>query len=117
MKRRIGISVIAGLITFAQLSAGQSGKAPVPDLTGLYQSVPNSVTLPGGLKNSGTPEDILLLPAAAAKAKSAKFGPDPATTCQVIGPFRMMARDGNMIDVVASPRTNRTVIFFEDFFL
>ena len=90
-----------------------------PDLTGVYQSVPNNVTLPGGLKNGGSPEEISLVPAAEAKAKAdaAKFSPDPATTCQVIGPFRMMARDGNMIDIVASPRTNRTLILFQDVFL
>jgi hypothetical protein len=117
MKTRIGIGLIAGLIAFAQALAGQSGKAAVPDLTGVYQSVPNDIMLAGGLKNDGTPEEISLLPAAAAKAKSANFGPDPATTCQVIGPFRMMAREKNMIDIVPSPRTNRTLILFEDVFL
>ena len=49
-------------------AAAQSAKTAVPDLTGVYQSIPNSITLPGGLKNEGSPEEISLLPAAAAKA-------------------------------------------------
>ena len=118
MKREVAIiALVAGLMMFAQPTAAQSAKTAVPDLTGVYRSIPNSVTLPGGLKNEGSPEEISLLPAAAAKARAADFGPDPAKTCQVIGPFRMMARDENMIDIVPSPRTNRTLIFFEDFFL
>jgi hypothetical protein len=117
MKREMGITLVAGLIVFAQPLAAQSGKAAMPDLTGVYQSVPNGVTLAGGLKNEGSPEEISLLPAAAAKARAADFGPDPAKTCQVIGPFRMMARNENMIDIVPSPRTNRMFIFFEDVFL
>jgi hypothetical protein len=118
MNREVAIiALVAGLMMLAQPAAAQSAKTAVPDLTGVYQSIPNSITLPGGLKNEGSPEDISLLPAAAAKARTADFGPDPAKTCQVIGPFRMMARDENMIDIVPSPRTNRTLIFFEDFFL
>jgi len=118
-KGKIGISLIAAFIALAKPSIAQSTKSAAPDLTGVYQSISNNVVLPGGFKNEGSPEEISLLPAAATKAKAEaeKFGPDPATTCQVIGPFRMMARDNNMIDIVASPRTNRTLIFFQDFFL
>ena len=119
MNREVAIiALVAGLMMMlAQPAAAQSAKTAVPDFTGVYQSIPNSVTLPGGLKNEGSPEEISLLPAAAAKARTAGFGPDPAKTCQVIGPFRMMARDENMIDIVPAPRTNRTLIFFEDSFL
>jgi len=118
-KGKIGISLIAAFIALAKPSIAQSTKSAAPDLTGVYQSISNNVALPGGFKNEGSPEEISLLPTAATKAKAEaeKFGPDPATTCQVIGPFRMMARDNNMIDIVASPRTNRTLIFFQDFFL
>src|SRR5262245_52417239 len=105
MKQSIGISLVA-IALFVQPVTAQSSRAAVPDFTGVYQSVANGVTLPGGLKNEGSPEEISLQPSAAAKAQSAKFGPDPATTCQVIGPFRMMALDKNMLDIVTSPGTN-----------
>ena len=108
---------LAGFVFFMQPLAAQSSKAPVPDMTGVYQSVANGVSLPGVLKNEGSPEEIALQPAAVTKAQSTKFGADPANTCQVIGPFRMMARDKNMMDIVPSPGTNRMFIFFEDVFL
>src|ERR1051326_3762326 len=106
--KSIGIGLL-GLVLFLQPAAGQSSKTA--DFTGVYQSVPNGITLPGGLRNEGSPEQISLQPAAAAKAKTTNFGKDPAETCQVIGPFRMMARDKNMIDIVSSPGTNRIFIF------
>jgi len=115
LKQSIGLGLVLFVFSLQPL-AGQSPKPAVPDLTGVYQSVGNGVT-PGGLKNEGSPEEISLQPAAAAKAQSAKFGADPANTCQVIGPFRMMARDNNLIDIVPSPATNRVFIFFEDVFL
>ena len=36
-----------------------------PVLTGVYQAVPNDTVLPGGLRNSGSPRDVHLQPAAA----------------------------------------------------
>jgi hypothetical protein len=110
------IAALVTLLFFMQPLSAQSTKAAV-DFTGVYQSVANGVTPPGGLKNEGSPEEISLQPAAAAKAQSTKRGADPANTCQVIGPFRMMARDKNMMDIVSSPGTNRMFIFFEDVFL
>ena len=113
----VAIGLIAGLMMFAQPSTAQSTKTAAPDLTGVYQSIPKGASVPGGLKNQGSPEEISLQPAAAAKALATHLGLDPAQTCQVIGPFRMMARDENMIDIVPSPRTNRTFILFRDYFL
>ena len=115
-KQSIGLALV-GFVFFMQPAAAQSSRNGVPDLTGVYQSVATGATVPGGLKNEGSPEEISLQPAASAKAQSTKFGADPANTCQVIGPFRMMARDKNMIDIVPSPGTNRMFIFFEDVFL
>ncbi|HJT89740.1 MAG TPA: hypothetical protein VJ732_17845, partial [Bryobacteraceae bacterium] len=37
----------------------------LPDLQGVYQSIPAATALPGGRKNQGSPRDIELLPAAA----------------------------------------------------
>ena len=67
--------LVAGLCTFAVTQAAgghpqQSPKAPVvkassatqPDITGVYETIPDGTTIPGGLKNSGSPEDISLQP-------------------------------------------------------
>ena len=114
--RRGEVTLIAGLVVCAQAAIAQSNKSTVPDLTGVYEIVPNNVTIPGGLKNSGSPEELSLQPAAAAKAKATDLNQDPAKTCQFIGPFRMMAREGTMIDVLPSLKQNRIFILFEDYF-
>src|SRR5256885_5038012 len=114
--RRGEVTLIAGLVVCAQAAIAQSNKSTVPDLTGVYEIVPNNVTIPGGLKNSGSPEELSLQPAAAAKAKATDLNQDPAKTCQFIGPFRMMAREGTLIDVLPSLKENRIFILFEDYF-
>lgn len=114
--RLAGVSLVVGMMMFTQAAVAQSTKANVPDLTGVYESVPNSFTLPGGLRNEGSPEDVSLQPAAAAKAKATDLRLDAAKTCQVIGPFRMMARERNKLEVLPSPSTGKVFILFEDFF-
>jgi hypothetical protein len=99
---------------YVQPVLGQSTKSSNPDLTGVYEIVANNVTLPGGLRNSGSPEEISLQPAAA-KAKEGNWI-DPGKTCQVIGPFRMMAREANMIDILPSLMTNRIFVLFENYY-
>jgi hypothetical protein len=113
---RLGAILIAGFTLFTQVAAAQSTKSATPDLTGVYEVISNRTILPGGLKNSGSPEEISLQPAAAAKAKAEDLNLDPAKTCQTIGPFRMMAREGNMIDILPSPLTSRIFMLFEDYF-
>lgn len=113
----VGISLVAGLIFFTPAAFAQSTKAAVPDLTGVYEVVPNAVTLPGGLKNEGSPEEISLQPAAAAKAKATDRNLDTARDCQIVGPFRMMAREGTKLDLLPSPNTGRIFMLFEDFYL
>src|SRR2546422_8815449 len=115
--RRVQFSLAAGFILFAQPALAQTPKSSPPDLTGVYEIVPNTVTLPGGLKNAGSPEEISLLPAAAAKAKATDLSLDTAKDCQIIGPFRMMAREGNKIDLLPSPNTGRIFMLFENYFL
>jgi len=114
--RKLEATLIASLVVCAQSAIAQSNKSTAPDLTGIYEIVPNNVTIPGGLKNSGSPEELSLQPAAAAKAKATDLTQDPAKTCQFIGPFRMMAREGSMIDVLPSLKQNRIFILFEDYF-
>lgn len=89
-----------------------TASAAPPDLAGVYQAIPNDITLPGGLKNSGSPNDAPLLPAAASQIKDVDLKQDPARACKPIGPFRMMARDRVKIELV--PANGMLVILFED---
>ena len=105
---------LATILMFLALPAVAQNNAPaakVPDLTGIYAAVPLSTTLPGGLKGTGTLADIALQPAASATAKARNLQDDPAKNCQVVGPFRMMARDDNRIEVVAAD--DRIAVLFE----
>ena len=83
-----------------------------PDLQGVYQSIPDRTTLPGGLKNAGSPAAISLLPEAAQQAKSVDLKKDPWKACQPVGPFRMMAKEQTKIELV--PVTGMIVMLFED---
>jgi hypothetical protein len=103
--------VLAACCAWAQ---GTRPSAP-PDLAGVYQAIPNGGTLPGGLKNSGSPSEISLLPEAAAKAKTINLKEDPLRMCQPIGPFRMMARDGVKIEL--APASGLVVMLYENILL
>ena len=89
----------------------QTGPA-VPNLAGVYQSIPNGVTLPGGLKNSGSPEEIPLTPAAAAQRKAIDPKDDPWRSCTPVGQFRMMAREGTKVEF--APAKGMLVMLYED---
>ena len=83
-----------------------------PSLQGVYQSIPNSTTLPGGLKNAGSPAAIGLLPEAARQARSVDLKKDPWKMCQPVGPFRMMAAEQAKIELV---QVNAMIVMlFED---
>jgi hypothetical protein len=73
---------------------------------------PPDTALPGGLKNSGALSDIVLQPKALAIAKGRDLKDDPAKNCQVVGPFRMMARDDNRFELVTSD--DRISVLFEN---
>ena len=83
-----------------------------PSLQGVYQSIPNSTTLPGGLKNAGSPAAVGLLPEAARQARSVDLKKDPWKMCQPVGPFRMMAAEQAKIELV---QVNAMIVMlFED---
>lgn len=106
--------VLAGLLGGWMPYGSAQGTRPStpPDLAGVYQSIPNGTILPGGLKNSGSPAEISLLPKTAAQAKAISPKDDPMRMCQPIGPFRMMARDGVKIEL--APATGLLVMLFEN---
>lgn len=113
--------IIAGTIAFAAMLAvlappssaqDKTGAAKTPDLNGVYEPLPPGTTLPGSLKNTGKLSDIALQPSAAAIAKTRDPRDDPAKNCQVVGPFRMMARDDNRFEIVTSP--DRISVLFEN---
>jgi len=95
-------TVRKGLWAPCSFAQATRAKAP-PDLAGVYQSIPNAVTLPGGLKNAGSPSEISLLPKAAAETKSINLKDDPLRACSPIGEFRLMARDGLKIELAPAP--------------
>ena len=94
------------------LSGPRSGDAAkLRAFAGIYEPVPAGTTLPGGLKPSGTPNDVPLVAAAQANAKSRNLEFDPAKHCMVVGPFRMMARDDNRFELLTTG--NRVTLMFE----
>jgi hypothetical protein len=114
--------VIFALVAFAQTGNSPSAKPAksaaevksqkTPDLTGIYKLSATEGTLPGGLKNTGSPEDISLQPSAVAIAKTRDLEEDGAKNCEPIGPFRMMAVEGNKIELLPSP--GRITMLFEN---
>jgi len=100
---------IAQPVTTTQKS---SAEASPPDLQGVYQAIPDRVTLPGGRKNAGSPAAIELLPAAREQARSIDLKKDPWKMCQPVGPFRMMAKEQTKIELV--PERAMIVMLFED---
>jgi hypothetical protein len=108
------MAAVASIILFALL-AGQGGRTAVPstpNLAGVYQPIPDGMTLTGGLKNSGSPADVSLQPAAIAKMKETDLKLDPWKLCKPLGPFRMMARPDTKIELV--PQPGMLYILFED---
>jgi hypothetical protein len=102
---------ILGPWTACAAAQGARSVTP-PDLAGVYQSISDKTTLPGGLKNAGTPSEITLLPSAAAQMKTVSPKDDPWRTCQPIGQFRMMARERTKVEL--APATGMLVMLFED---
>ncbi len=108
------VPIVCASLTMAQQGRAQQvgpARAP-PDLQGVYQSLPDRTTLPGGLKNAGSPAAIELLPEAAKQAKSMDLKTDPWKMCQPVGPFRMMAKEQTKIEL--APVSAVIVMLFED---
>lgn len=106
----------AMLVVFATLTMG-SLRAQVrkaPNLAGVYRALDGKIVLPGGLRNEGSPADLQVTPAAAERLRTEKPGVDPASMCQPVGPFRMMAREAVTIEIVPVLSRNLVMLLFED---
>jgi len=101
LARFLGIAMLCALRLAAQ-----------PDVHGVYQSIGEGTTLPGGLKNTGSPAVIELLPGAAPKPGSIDLKKDPWKMCQPVGPFRMMAAERTKIELAQV--NTMIVMLFED---
>jgi hypothetical protein len=86
--------------------------ARLRSLAGIYEAVPLGATVPGGLKGSGTLSDLALLADAQQTAKARDLAFDPAKHCVVIGPFRMMAREGTKFEVLTT--ASAVTLMFEN---
>jgi hypothetical protein len=106
-----GVLLLAAVL-LCYMPPAQSAPPASPDLAGVYQSIPNGTILPAGRRNQGSPAEISMLPEAAARMKTINPKQDPAKICQVIGPFRMMARDETRIEIV--PEAYMIIMLFED---
>lgn len=113
---RMRTFLVAGIsLWFASIPAVfAQGTVPsaLTNLAGVYRSIPNSATLPGSLKNSGSPNEIQLQPAAAERMKTVNPKGDPWRTCQPVGQFRMMAKEGATVEFAPVP--GMFVILYED---
>ena len=79
---------------------------------GVWRLTEFNATLPGGVKNQGTLLDIPLTPAGLAKQKEHDVANDPGKFCQSVGPFRMLARSGNALEI--TPTTRGALMVFEN---
>jgi hypothetical protein len=105
------ILIAAASIPGALAQAPASSTA-APNLAGVYRAIGSDTTLPGGLKNTGSPAGLALQPSAAQEMKSVDLKQDPAKMCAPVGPFRMMAWEQNKIELV--PARGMLVMLFED---
>jgi hypothetical protein len=98
----------------AAAATAESGGPQRADLAGVYQAIADDVTLAGGLRNSGAPREVPLRPESLEQLKTVDLSLEPASLCQPVGPFRMMARAGMKFEIVPASKLGQIVMLFED---
>ena len=107
------ISLFILLAAWPRVGAAQrAGGTPPPGFFGVYESIADGRVIQGGLKNSGSPSEVPLLPAALEQEKKVNPKDDPWRMCQPIGEFRMMAREHTKIEF--DPATGLIGMLYED---
>ena len=114
--------ILPGVATLALIMLGgthslQAQVTPQSDVAAailydVFQVIEDEESTAGGLKNEGGPNSIELLPSAVEQMKTFDLTRDPVKLCQPIGPFRMMARDNNKIEIL--PLEGKLIMIFED---
>jgi hypothetical protein len=94
------------------VAVAAADSAKLRALAGIYEMIPVSTALPGGLKGAGTLSDLSLLPATTSVASSKTLDLDPAQHCMVVGPFRMMAREGTKFELLTTGE--KATLMFEN---
>jgi len=114
MKHPTNIIVPALLLCIAvSPSAFAQSPGALLNLAGVYESIPDGTTLPGGFRNSGSPAEISLTPAAREEMKSVDLKDDSWKKCRPVGNFRMMARSDVVMEFL--PAGNMFFLLHEDF--
>jgi hypothetical protein len=101
----------AGAAPVAVEPMSSEDAAKLRTFTGAWRLGAFDETLPGGLKHQGTLLDIPLTAEGLAAQKLHDVANDPARFCQSIGPFRMLARPGNALEIL--PTGQGAVMVFE----
>ncbi len=89
-----GVAFMSGPAQVAAKTAeaGPSFSEKASRLLGIYEAVPEGAALPTGAVAADKHLSLALTPAALEAQSKARLGPDPKDVCQVMGPFRYMAR-------------------------
>lgn len=85
-------------------------------IAGVYIGIPKSTVLPGGRKDTGSPEQASLTPSESKKIQSVDLSRNPLKLCAPIGPFRMMALDDLKFEFIPAKTFSDGVLFilYED---
>ncbi len=104
------------VVLLGSLCAPRSGNPPWHAAGSRLASISRfrrGTSLAGGLKNSGSPNEVhFATQASRPESKTINLKDDPLRMCQPIGEFRMMARDQTKIEF--APAKGLLVMLFED---
>ena len=109
-----GAALLSGpaLLAATTAEAGPAFSDRASRLLGIYEAVPESAALPTGAVTPGKYLSLALTPAALEAQSKARLGPDPKDVCQVMGPFRYMARPDVKFELLRDA-PNKLVMVFE----
>ncbi len=109
-----GAAFVSGpvLVAATTAEAGPAFSDRASRLLGIYEAVPESAALPAGVVAGNKHLSLALTPAALEAQSKARLGPDPKDVCQVMGPFRYMARSDVKFELLRDA-PNKLVMVFE----
>jgi hypothetical protein len=106
--------LLLGLCGVLHAAEEPAFSAEASRLVGIYEALPADEPLPAGLSPTPPSLDPLhVTPAAAQAQATAAAGPDPKSACQVLGPFRYMARPDVKFEILRDA-PNKLVVLFQN---